>query len=165
MAGPCPSIIPQKMAWNYKMRALATPLWEHILCAGFGYLSSAKLIIKESDDWTTSGFWSALICICAHDLGKLRKFRPQSPKKYISEQHPEYGAAVLEELIGNRLPVSTKERFVQAVRNHHHWYKEKTEQREYLTAAVILADRLARGKETHERAQEYFKKALIESKS
>jgi hypothetical protein len=160
MAGAGSQIISAENAWCEEMMLLATPLWAHILETGTGYLAQARKIMEESNDWFPTGHWSILICACAHDLGKLRKFRPIKPEKYKSKLHPQYGADAFDKLIGNRLPTATKERFVQSVRNHHDLYKEKIEAREYLTAAVILADRLARGKETEARAKEYFQTTL-----
>lgn len=58
----------------------------------------------------------------------------------------------LEQVIANRLPPQTKERFLKAVMNHHDRYKDKVNEREYLTVVVIIGDRLALGKEFAGRA-------------
>lgn len=141
IAGPKNTIICKDRVHSPIAAMLATPLWEHAIEAGYQFLKT----VENDRNVAISRIWAYLIPIIGHDLGKLRRLRPS---KYRRELHPTLGAIELERIINGRLPENINEKLVTAVLNHHRLLRTLERSRQHVTIAVVLCDRMARGKET-----------------
>lgn len=141
IAGPRSTIISCDRVHSPKTALLATPLWLHALEAGYQFLKT----VENDRTVATTRVWAYLIPIVGHDLGKLRRLRPNP---YSRELHPTLGAIELDHIIGGRLPSNIKEKLVNAVLNHHQLIRSLERSRQHVSIAVVLSDRMARGKET-----------------
>ena len=141
IAGPKGVILNRSCAHNRITALLATPLWEHATEAGYQFLKT----VERDKSGAITRIWAYLIPIIGHDLGKLRRLRPN---KYKTEMHPTLGAIELDRIIGGRLPANIREKLVNAVLNHHQLVRSLERSRQHATIAVVACDRMARGKET-----------------
>ncbi|WP_224981989.1 hypothetical protein [Geomonas agri] len=141
IAGPKNTIIGKNCLHSPLMALLATPLWQHAVETGYQFIKT----VENDKTVSTSRIWAYLIPIVAHDIGKLRRLRPS---RYKSEQHPILGAIELDGIIGGRLPANIKEKLVNAVLNHHRLIRTLERSRQQIAIAVVVCDRMARGKES-----------------
>lgn len=141
IAGPAKTVIDPSCVHSPLTALLATPLWQHAVETGFQFIKT----VENDKSASTSRIWAYLIPVVGHDLGKLRRLRPS---RYRSELHPTLGAIELARIIGGRLPANIKAKLVNAVSNHHQLIRTLERSQQHVTIAVVVCDRMARGKET-----------------
>lgn len=141
IAGPAKTVIDPSYVHNPLTALLATPLWQHAVETGYQFLKT----VENDKTVSTSRIWAYLIPVVGHDLGKLRRLRPS---RYRSQMHPTLGAIELGRIIGGRLPSNIKAKLVNAVSNHHQLIRTLEQSQQHIAIAVVVCDRMARGKET-----------------
>jgi hypothetical protein len=152
MAGNRSVVIPRSSVFSLKTLLLSVPLYEHILLCGRIYLGQAEKIMTTTKNWGLSCVWAILVCVIAHDLGKLRRLRPKPPEKYRTERHPDYAAWEMGIVIDPKYG-KVKQTLINAVLSHHGVLNKDLEKKgNYMALAVIGVDRLARQMETEDGA-------------